>query len=70
MNAPLYPENLRRLEETPQGELPLATEGVMRYAWEHRFGEMLIEVIHGVVYVNGDPVEPVMAEGGVAQALR
>lgn len=70
MNAPLYPEAVRRLEETPQGELPLATEGVMRYTWEHRFGDMLIEVLDGVVYVNGDRVEPAMAEGGLAQAIR
>ena len=70
MNAPLLPEVLRRLEETPQADLPLATEGVLRYVWENRFGAMLIEVIDDVVYVNGDPVEPAMAEGGIAQALR
>ena len=70
MNAPLYPEVLRRLDETPQGDLPLATEGVLRYVWENRFGEMLIEVIDGAVYVNGDRIEPAMAEGGIAQALR
>jgi len=70
MNAPLLPEVLRRLDESPQADLPLATEGVLRYVWENRFGEMLIEVIDGVVYVNGDRVEPAMAEGGIAQALR
>ena len=70
MNAPLLPEVLRRLAPTPQAELPLATEGVLRYVWESRFGEMLIEVVDGVVYVNGDRVEPSMAEGGIAQALR
>ena len=70
MNAPLYPEVLRRLDTTPQGDLPLATEGVLRYVWENRFGEMLIEVVDGVVYVNGDRIEPAMAEGGIAQALR
>lgn len=31
---------------------------------------MLIEVADGVVYVNGDCVEPSMPEGGVAEALR
>lgn len=31
---------------------------------------MLIEVIDGIVYVNGDPVEAAMAEGGITQALR
>lgn len=29
-----------------------------------------IEAADGVVYVNGGPVEPSMAEGGVADALR
>lgn len=70
MNAPTYPEVLRRLEQAPQGELPLATQGALRYVWESHFGEMLIEVIDDVVYVNGDRVEPAMAEGGMAQALR
>jgi hypothetical protein len=64
MNAPLFPEVLRRLDATPQGDLPLATEGVLRYVWENRFGEMLIEVEDGVVYVNGDRIEPAMVEGG------
>jgi len=70
MNASLLPEVLRRLDETPQVDLPLATEGVLRYVWENRFGEMLIEVVDGVVFVNGDRVEPSMPEGGIAQALR
>lgn len=70
MNAPLHPEVLRRLDETPQADLPLATEGVLRYVWESRYGEMLIEVVDGIAYVNGDRIEPAMAEGGIAQALR
>ena len=70
MNAPLLPEVLRRLDATPQADLPLATEGVARYVWQGRFGEMLIEVIDDVVYVNGDRVEAAMAEGGMAQAIR
>lgn len=69
MNAPLFPEVLRRLGDSPQGDVPLASEGVVRYVWENRFGEMLIEVVDGVVYVNGDRIEPAMAEGGMAQAL-
>ena len=59
MNAPLLPEVLRRLEDTPQESLPLATEGVQRYVWESRFGAMLIEVVDDVAYVNGDRIEPV-----------
>ena len=70
MNVPLLPEVLCRLDETPQADLPQATEGIARYVWQGRFGEMLIEVIDDVVYVNGDRVEAAMAEGGIAQALR
>jgi hypothetical protein len=58
MNAPLLPEVLRPLEDSPQAPLPLATEGVERYVWESRFGAMLIEVVAGVVYVNAEPVAP------------
>ena len=61
MNAPLLPEILRR-EATPQVDLPLATEGVQRYVWGSKFGEMLIEVVDGVVMVNGERVEPAPAE--------
>ncbi len=57
MNAALHPEVIRRLDESPQADLPLATEGALRYVWQHRFGEMLIEVVNGVVMVDGKPVE-------------
>lgn len=56
MNAPLYREVL-----LPAGsygpQLPLATEGVLRYVWESKFGTMLIEVVGEQVYVNGALVE-------------
>ena len=29
-----------------------------RYLWESRWGEMLIEVVDAVAYVNGQRVEP------------
>ena len=58
VNSALHPEVIRRLEETPQAELPLATEGALRYLWESRFGAMLIEVEDGVIRVNGARVEP------------
>jgi len=32
--------------------------GVLRGIWESKFGPMLIEVKAGVVYVNGQGVEP------------
>lgn len=37
-------------------ELPLAADGVVRYVWHGRFGDVLIEVIDGRVFVNGDAV--------------
>jgi hypothetical protein len=57
VNAPLLPEVLTRRDATPQTELQLAAEGVLRYVWEGRFGSMLIEVREGRVYVNGSLVE-------------
>lgn len=57
MNAALHPEVLL-CEASPQTDLPLATENVQRYVWESRFGEMLIEVLDGVIFVNGERVEP------------
>lgn len=57
MNAPLLPEILVRQQPSPQEDLPLAAEGVLRYVWESRFGPMLIEVKEGRVYVNGQAVQ-------------
>lgn len=41
-----------------QPPLPLASDGVLRWVWNGRFGEMLIEVIGGDVVVNGKRVTP------------
>jgi hypothetical protein len=68
MNAPLHPEALRLREDSQQGALPLLTEGVQRYVWEGRFGSMLIEVIDGVAYVNGERVECVSSGGADGHA--
>ena len=57
MNAPLLPEVLLRAVDARQTTLPLATEGVLRYVWEGRFGSMLIEVIGHEIFVNGQRVE-------------
>ena len=57
MNAPLLPEVHLVRERAPQSELDLATEGVLRYVWQGRFGDMLIEVIDDRVYVDGQLVE-------------
>lgn len=43
----------------PQTGLNLETEGVLRYVWDSRFGQMLIEVVQGQVFVNGKRVEPI-----------
>jgi hypothetical protein len=40
-------------------ELALAAEGVLRVVWDGRFGTMLIEVVDGQVFVNGQQVLPV-----------
>jgi hypothetical protein len=60
MDAPLHPEVLLRREPS-QPELALAAEGVQRYVWESRFGEMLIEISDGRIFVNGSLVVPVVA---------
>ena len=62
MNARLLPELLALRGDTGQTPLPLASEGVMRYVWHHRWGSMLIEVKEGRVFVNGGLVEE-MAPG-------
>ena len=58
MNAPHLPEILRLREDSPQASLPLATAGVERHVWESRFGVMLIEIVDGTAYVNGQRVIP------------
>lgn len=37
-----------------------STEGVLRYVWESKFGLMLIEVMDGKTFVNGELVEPAL----------
>lgn len=59
MNARAFPEVLLRREPaSAEPELMLSTEGVLRYVWESRFGPMLIEVIEGEVFVDGEKVTP------------
>ena len=62
---PLLPEVIVRREHSPQVELLLAADGVLRYVWEGKFGPMLIEVRDGIAYVNGQAVE--LAERGAAE---
>ena len=42
--------------DSPQMPLELASDGVLRYVWESKFGPMLIEARDGVSYVNGTRV--------------
>lgn len=63
VNAPLLSEVLTRRGDSPQADLPLASEGVLRYVWEGKFGSMLIEVKDGQSYVNGQAVEPAGPDG-------
>jgi len=62
MSPPLIPEVrpevLLRCDDDGQSALPLASEGVLRYIWESRYGTMLIEVIGDAVFVNGQRIEP------------
>jgi hypothetical protein len=58
VNAPLLPEILARREASPQAELPLASEGLLRYVWESKYGSILIEVKDGRAFVNERVVEP------------
>ena len=62
VNAPLLSEVLTRRGDSPQADLPLASEGVLRYVWEGKFGSMLIEVKDGRAYVNGQQVHPADAD--------
>ena len=58
MNAMLMPEVLLRRAEDHPPALPLASEAVLRYVWESRYGSILIEVSGADVFVNGQHVEP------------
>ena len=68
MNAPLLPQILLRQEPSPQTDLDLATEGVLRYVWSSEWGDMLIETRDGVVYVNGRRVDAAPAPAGATSA--
>ncbi|MBS0446173.1 MAG: hypothetical protein JSR59_09510 [Proteobacteria bacterium] len=64
MNAPLLPEILLGVDTSAEPRLPLASEGVLRYIWESRYGPMLIEVRAGEVYVNGARVQRIRPGAG------
>ena len=63
MNSPSFAELVLPPQDSPQRALALVTEHVQRYVWDSRFGPMLIEVIDGIVYVNGERVDRVADAG-------
>lgn len=58
MNTAVFVEVRPNVMATHQSLLPLATEGVLRYVWESKFGSILIEVVADEIFVNGKLVEP------------
>ena len=62
MNAAVSTEVLLRRQDDGQAALPLVAPGVQRWVWESRYGPMLIEVIQGQVFVNGQAVKPHVKE--------
>ena len=58
MNAAVSADVLLRRHDDGQAALPLVAPGVQRWLWESRYGPMLIEVVRGQVFVNGQVVEP------------
>jgi hypothetical protein len=56
MNTPLLPEVLLRPHPSLQVDMPFETDGVLRYVWSSRWGDMLIEVMDGEIHVNGQRV--------------
>lgn len=53
----LWPEVQLRSADDGQLALALASEGVLRYVWHGRYGDMLIEARGEDVFVNGQRVE-------------
>lgn len=58
MNAPLLPGVLLLGPAGAQINIPLASDGVLRYVWESRYGSILVEVQGNAIFVNGQRVEP------------
>lgn len=40
--------------------LPLESDGIVRYVWHGKYGDMLVEVRDGSAFVNGQRVEPAL----------
>lgn len=57
MNA-LLPEPVREFEDA---------ERPVHFEWESRFGLIVIDIVDGVAYVNGERVEPFLVPPPFAQ---
>jgi hypothetical protein len=56
--ASFRPDVVLSPDEQVEPSLPLGSDGVQRWVWYSRFGEVLIEVVGEQVFVNGQPVAP------------
>ena len=56
--ASFQPDVVLAPEEPIEPSLPLGSDGVRRWVWHSRHGAILIEVIGGEAFVNGQRVEP------------
>ena len=56
-NPDSKPEIHLGLTDTLEPELPLSAEGVLRYVWHSRYGDILIEVRDRKTFVNGRRVD-------------
>ena len=59
--AAFRPDVMLSPDEQVEPSLPLGSDGVQRWVWRSRFGEVLIEVVGEQVLVNGQPVAPYVA---------
>jgi hypothetical protein len=59
--ASFLPDVMLSPDEQVEPSLPLGSDGVQRWVWRSRFGEVLIEVVGEQVLVNGQPVAPYVA---------
>jgi hypothetical protein len=60
-DASFLPDVMLSPDEQVEPSLPLGSDGVQRWVWRSRFGEVLIEVVGEQVLVNGQPVAPYVA---------
>lgn len=59
--ASFRPDVILSFDEQVEPSLPLGSDGVQRWVWHSRFGEVLIEVVGERVFVNRQPVAPYVA---------